>query len=71
MSEVKAPIAGFLSAIEAVGGERVQEGDLVCQVECMKSFFACHATKAGIVRYKVNLGESVGQDEVIAVIEEG
>ena len=50
-------------------GESVEKGDLIGRVESMKTMYDIHAPASGVLRYNVDLGEVVGQEDAIAVIE--
>jgi len=49
----------------------VAANDRIVDVECMKTLFSIVAPSSGIVRHCVELGQIVGQDDLIAVIEAG
>lgn len=63
--DVVASMAEWLVA----DGEHVEKGDLIGRVESMKMMYDVHAPAAGVLRYKVDLGEIVGQEDAIALIE--
>ena len=69
MIEVRSDIAGVVAMFSVEDGDSVEKGDRILDIECMKSLFPVDAPKAGIVRLKVELGEAIGQDEVVAIIE--
>jgi biotin carboxyl carrier protein len=69
--EVRAEMTGTVALRHVDDGARVERGDTIAEVECMKTFWPVYAPVGGIVRHKVELGEVVGQDEVIAIIETG
>jgi biotin carboxyl carrier protein len=50
-------------------GMRVEKHDKIIEIESMKTFWPVTAPCAGIVRHRVELGEVVGQDQVVATIE--
>jgi biotin carboxyl carrier protein len=67
---VLAPLVGTISQQLTEDGAEVSEGDAVVEIEAMKMMFSVEAPAAGTVRYRAALGAVVGQDEVIAVIEQ-
>ena len=67
--EVFTDIPGSLAVWHVEDGSRVEEGEAVCEVECMKTMMRVPAPASGILRCKMQLGEVVGQDDVIAEIE--
>lgn len=66
---VLSPIVGAVAQWSVEDGAQVEADEVVGQVESMKVFFEVRAPAAGTLRYRVELGEVVGQDDVIAVIE--
>ncbi|HTI81752.1 MAG TPA: acetyl-CoA carboxylase biotin carboxyl carrier protein subunit [Acetobacteraceae bacterium] len=50
-------------------GATVEEGEHIATVESMKTMFPVYAPASGTLRYKIDLGEIVGQEDPIAVIE--
>lgn len=50
-------------------GATVEKDEHIATVESMKTMFPVYAPESGVLRYKVELGETVGQEDVIAVIE--
>ena len=69
MTPVISDIAGVVATFLVEDGASVDKGERIMDIECMKSFFPVEAPAAGIVHFKVELGEAVGQDEVVAQIE--
>lgn len=69
LAEVYPPVVASVAEWHADDGATVEEGDIIAQVESMKTFFPIHAPATGVLRYKVDLGEIVGQEDLIAVIE--
>ena len=63
------PIVGVVAQWLVEDGALVAEGEIVCQVESMKVFFEVRAPAAGTLRYRAELGEIVGQEDPVAVIE--
>ncbi|MDA8253007.1 MAG: acetyl-CoA carboxylase biotin carboxyl carrier protein subunit [Rhodospirillales bacterium] len=64
------PIVGVVAQWLVEDGALVAEGEIVCQVESMKVFFEARAPVAGTLRHRVELGEVIGQEDVLAVVEE-
>jgi len=67
--EVCSDIPGALSLWHVEDGSKVEEDEPICEVECMKTLMRVLAPATGTVRYRMSLGEVVGQENVIAVIE--
>ena len=64
-----AGISGTVAMRLVEDGAHVEAGDRVIEVESMKTFWSVAAPCAGIVRHQAELGEVVGQDQIIAIIE--
>ena len=75
--EIKVPQAGEsvteadLAAWLKEDGDYIEEGDLVCELETDKANMELPADGSGILRIKVEEGETVAVGSVIAVLEEG
>ncbi len=75
--EIKVPQAGEsvteadLAAWLKEDGDYINEGDLVCELETDKANMELPADGEGILRIKVEEGETVAVGSVIAVLEEG
>ena len=67
-ADLKSDVPGILALQHAPQGTSVAAGDLVCAVESMKTLYDLRAPIAGMVRYLVDLGEMVEQDQVIATV---
>lgn len=50
-------------------GAKVEKGDKVVAIECMKQLWDLEAPAAGVVQHRVALGEMVEQDFCVATIE--
>ena len=66
--EVVAQVVGTLSDMAVDDGETVVEGQLLCQIECMKTYFPLYAPRAGVVHFERELGEVIGEGETVAVV---
>ena len=66
-----ADMTGTAAQFYVEEGNRVEKGETVLDIECMKSFFPVSAPVGGIVRYKVSLGDFVNQGDLVATIESG
>lgn len=75
--EIKVPQAGEsvteadLAAWLKEDGDYIEEGDLICELETDKANMELPADGSGILRIKVQEGETVAVGSVIAVLEEG
>jgi biotin carboxyl carrier protein len=67
--DVVSEMIGSVALRRVDDGAKVEAGDAIVDIECMKTFWPIHAPVAGIVTHRVDLGAVVGQDEVVAVIE--
>lgn len=65
---VVAEVVGALADLVVDGGARVRRGDVIAQLESMKTFFPLYATDDGTVEFVVELGEVVGEGEIVAWI---
>lgn len=68
--KVLCQVVGTVGYFAVADGARVEKGRLVCAVESMKTYFEHRAPVTGIVRLKVGLGETIGQNDVIAIVED-
>jgi biotin carboxyl carrier protein len=59
---------GTLALLHVEDGATVTEGEALCEIEAMKTFLRVPAPTAGSVRWLVELGETVGEDDEIAEI---
>lgn len=63
-------LPGTVSFFHVEDGDRVEEGQNVIAVECMKMQTDIPAPAPGKVKFLVALGDMVEQDQVIAEIEQ-
>ena len=68
MTKVLAPLPGSVMIQHVEDGDRVEAGDLLLQIECMKMLNDVQAPCAGVVRFLVPLGRVVGKGELVAEI---
>jgi acetyl-CoA/propionyl-CoA carboxylase biotin carboxyl carrier protein len=68
-TDCRAEIAGTVALRCADDGASVEAGDRIVEVECMKTLWPIVAPCAGVVRHRIELGQVVAQDEIVAVIE--
>lgn len=68
-SEIKSPTVGLIAMVLAEDGATVAAGEVVAQVECMKTFFDVAAPTAGVVKWNIEPGSQVAQDEILGVVE--
>lgn len=66
---VRSILPGAITVFHVDDGDRVQNGDPILAIECMKQQTDFPAPAAGVVRFKVELGDVVEQDQVLAEIE--
>lgn len=69
MTLVLSPMTGSVALRHADDGANVGAGETILDIECMKTMWPVYAPAAGVVRYRVELGEVVGEGDVVAVIE--
>lgn len=62
-------VVGTLADLARDDGEMVMEGDHICSVECMKTFFPIYAAASGRLHFLRDLGEVVEEGEIVAEIE--
>ena len=67
--EVLPPCVASLSQWYFDDGDRVTKGDHIADVESMKTIFPIDAPATGVLRYKADLGDIVGEDDPLALIE--
>lgn len=66
--EIRIELTGTLAVVAVEDGMVVEKGERLGEVECMKAFFGIDAPCSGKITWRINLGEVVGPDDVIAVI---
>lgn len=67
---VKSPTGGVVSVVHKSAGEGVELDEPILMIECMKMEIPIPASVAGrLVEVRVAPGETVSEDQVIAVIE--
>jgi acetyl-CoA carboxylase biotin carboxyl carrier protein len=68
--EILSPVTGIVWKVEAAAGSAVEEGSVVIFIESMKMEVPIEATTAAtVVEILVAEGDSVDQDQVVAIIE--
>ncbi len=68
-SEVTAPMAGNITAINVKIGDSVKEGDKIAEMEAMKMITPLTALTSGkITEINVSVGDNINQGAIIAVI---
>lgn len=67
--DVFPPCVASLCEWQADDGATVELDEHIATVESMKTMFPVYAPASGVLRYRVELGEIVGQEDPIAVIE--
>jgi biotin carboxyl carrier protein len=67
--EVVSPMAGTIAFRHVEDGGHVEAGDVVVELEAMKMLTQLTAPCAGRVHHRYELGEVVGQDDVVATVE--
>ena len=67
---VEAQIVGVLSDLSVDDGDLVEANQQVCCVESMKTMFPLYAPVAGRVGFSRELGDVVGEGEVVFEIED-
>lgn len=69
ITELRSTLPGIITLLHVDEGKRVDEGDPVLSIECMKQLHDITAPAGGTVRFKARLGEMVEQDQIVAHIE--
>jgi len=70
LEQVTSPIPGLVKALSCKDGDEVEEGQVIVVMEAMKMQTAIPAKKAGIVRYEVKAGTTLGsKDVLVATVE--
>ena len=65
---VRAEVVGSLSDLSVDDGDLVVRGQLVAQLESMKVMFPLYAPMDGMFQLERELGEVVGEGEIVAWI---
>ena len=66
---VLSDLSGSVALRVVESGMHVAKHDKIIEIESMKTFWPVEAPCAGIVHHRVELGEVVGQDQIVATIE--
>ena len=67
---VEAPIVGKVLRVNVNSGDKVEEGDVVCEIESMKMENPIMSPVSGVINdMKVSPGQVVKAGEVLAIIE--
>jgi acetyl-CoA/propionyl-CoA carboxylase, biotin carboxylase, biotin carboxyl carrier protein len=69
VTPIISPLVGTVCSQLCEDGATVAAGEHVVEIEAMKMMFPLAAPVGGKVRFTVSLGQVVGQDDVVAVIE--
>ena len=67
--EIESPMTGTVTMLYVEEGGEVEYNENIIGIECMKMLYDVRAPFAGTVRYRVQLGEVVNQDDVVAILE--
>lgn len=70
MHPVESPIFGTLALQHVADGGEVEEGEAIGEIEAMKTFYRISAPISGKLTWVMELGEVIGQGDIIAEIEE-
>ncbi|MBT6715295.1 MAG: biotin attachment protein, partial [Elusimicrobiaceae bacterium] len=66
---IKAPMPGTIFKIIAQNGDKIEEGDTVLIMEAMKMETEIKATKSGIVKVSVSVGQQIQAGDDLAIIK--
>lgn len=66
---VNRDVVGVLSDLAVDEGEVVAAGQLICLLESMKVMYQVHAPVTGTVRFAYELGDVIGEGDVVAYID--
>lgn len=67
--DLRAPMPGTVTAVFAIDGDAVEEGDAIVAIEAMKMEHRVVAALDGTVRLSVAVGDLVARDQAVARIE--
>ena len=67
--EVRASIPGTVSVLSVPDGAAVDQGEILLEIECMKTLWPLSAPATGIVRFDVQICEVVAQEQLVATVE--
>jgi acetyl-CoA/propionyl-CoA carboxylase biotin carboxyl carrier protein len=67
--DLRSPMPGTVTAVFAVDGDTVEEGDAIVAIEAMKMEHRVVAALDGTVRLSVAVGDLVSRDQAVARIE--
>ncbi len=69
MSQISAPIAGFIAKINVKEGDQIQQGEVVAIVQCMKTEISVVADTGGVVsEIKAQEGDEINLGDAILVV---
>jgi len=67
---IEAPMVGKVIRILANEGDRVKEGDTICEIESMKMEIPIVSTASGVIKeIKISPGQTIKAGDVIVVLE--
>ena len=66
---IYSPLTGSVAVLLAEDGALIAEDEPIMELEAFKMITGINAPVAGKIYYRVALGEVVGEDDVLAVIE--
>jgi len=70
MAEIRSPITGSVWKVVAEPGSQISEGETIVILESMKMEIRVKAPHNGkVVEIKVKEGDSILEDDIIAIIE--
>ena len=62
-SKVLAPIFGTLALFYAEEGASVEKGDVLAEIEAMKTFYRVESPASGVLHWRYSLGEVIGEGD--------
>ena len=68
-TQITSPVVGTLALLHVENGATVAAGETIGEVESMKMYLGLVTSVGGVVRWRYNLGEIVGEGDVIAEVE--
>ncbi|KAF4723574.1 Acetyl-CoA carboxylase, partial [Perkinsus olseni] len=68
--EVRSQMAGSVHSLKVSDGDRVEAGDVICQVEAMKMFMPILMPFTGVIKFNVAPGSTLKVNDLIATLSE-
>lgn len=66
---IKSKFSGKITNILAENGSRLNQGDIICEINAMDESKPLTATKPGVITWKISKGDTVKEGDIVAAIK--